>query len=409
MNPKLKRQSRAINPKKIDKRKLAAGIGILLFFTLIFAIARLNSLYSNINTLSDDWTTPVPKEKKVFNTLLLGYGGPGHDGAYLTDTIMFLSADTENKRILLVSIPRDIWVQIPTETEEVFMSKINSAYQTGLFIENYPAVDDSYSGEQGAGQLLKDIIKDVIGQDVDYYVAIDFDGFKQAVDTLGGVEITVERSFTDPLYPVDGMADDLCGIDPEDTAAFEEQEKIATESPQLAYPCRYETLSFQRGVQIMDGTTALKFVRSRHSAQDGGDFGRARRQQLFLEAVRDKVLSIGFIPKILPLMGDLENNVRTDMPLDVIQRLLGEAASAREYTIKQVVLTTDNYLDHSKSSDGQFILVSKTDDWDALQSDIALYMKGISPSPSPADGSPSGTSSGDAPSLGSSPAKTGTQ
>ena len=75
-----------------------------------------------------------------------------------------------------------------------------------------------------------------------------------------------------------------------------------TASPQDAFPCRYEHLHFNTGVQHMDGKTALKYVRSRHALQDGGDFGRASRQQRFLSAVKDKVLSVTFIPKIVPLM-----------------------------------------------------------------------------------------------------------
>ena len=95
-----------------------------------------------------DRSNPIPKEQKVFNILAMGYGGPGHDGAYLTDTMMFTSIDTEHKRVTVVSIPRDIWVEIPTEGEsEPFMRKINSVYQTGLFKKNYPAVPTKYAGD----------------------------------------------------------------------------------------------------------------------------------------------------------------------------------------------------------------------------------------------------------------------
>lgn len=364
-----------------EKRKLVMGFAVLVFFIALFVLARINSLYSNISTHGEKWTTPIPKEKKVFNLLVMGYGGPGHDGAYLTDTMMFASIDTERKHVTLVSLPRDIWVRIPTTSGDEFASKINAVYQTGLFPNNYPDVPKKYTGDHGASELVRKVVGDIVGQPVDNYVAINFDGFKQVVQTLDGVEVNVERSFVDPLYPVDGKESDLCGLSEGDLAAFEEKEKIATESPELAYPCRYEALSFQAGKQTMDGPTALKFVRSRHSPQDGGDFNRARRQQVFLEAVRARVLSIGFIPKILPLMSDLEDNVRTDMSIDLIQRFLKEATHMNDYAITQVVLTTDNYLEHGVSDDGQYILTSQDGNfiWTQVHRDVKLYLQGKTP------------------------------
>jgi LCP family protein required for cell wall assembly len=373
-----------------ERKKLVIGTSIILLFVAVFILARLNSLYSNISTRSETWTTPIPKEKKVFNLLVMGYGGPGHDGAYLTDTMMFASVDTARKHVTLVSIPRDIWVRLPTRSGEEFASKINSVYQTGLFQQNYPDIPKKYAGEQGASELVRTVVGDIVGQPVENYMAIDFDGFRQVVDTLGGVEVNVKRSFTDPLYPIDGKEDDLCGLPEGDLEAFEEKEKIATESPELAYPCRYQALQFQAGKQTMDGETALKFVRSRHSPQDGGDFNRAHRQQLFLEALRSRVLSIGFIPKILPLMRDLENNVRTDMTIELMQRFLSEAPHVKDYKITQIVLTTDNYLKNDISSDGQYILTSKNGDftWTRLHRDVRLYLDGktpLTPTPPPSE------------------------
>lgn len=371
----------------IERKKLVVGTSLLILFIATFFISRINSLYSNISTRGEDWA-PIPKEKKVFNVLVMGYGGPGHDGAYLTDTMMFASIDTEHKRVFLVSIPRDTWVRIPTKSGDEFASKINAVYQTGLFSKNYPDVPKKYTGEHGASELVRTVVGDIVGQPVDNYIAIDFDGFKQVVDTLGGVEVVVKRPFTDPLYPIDGKEDDLCGLPEGDLAAFEEKEAIATESPELAYPCRYEVLQFAAGKQTMDGETALKFVRSRHSPQDGGDFNRASRQQLFLEAVRNRVLSIGFIPKILPLMDDLENNVRTDMPIELIQRFMKEAPHIKDYKITQVVLTTDTYMENGVSDDGQYILTSQDGNfvWTRLHRDVRTYLKGdvpVTPTVSP--------------------------
>lgn len=353
---------------------------VVLFFMAAF---RLNSFFDRISTQGETWTDIIPKEKKDFTILLMGYGGPGHEGAFLTDTMMVARIDLETNKVLLTSLPRDIWVSIPTSSGDPFNAKINSVYQTGLFQEKYPDVPQKYAGEQGAANLVKETVKGIIGQDVDYFLAIDFNGFKEAVDTLGGVDVNVERPFVDEQYPVTGMEEDLCGVSPDDLEKIEELENIATESPQLAYPCRYERLSFDAGTQYMDGTTALKFVRSRHSPSDGGDFNRAKRQQLFLQAVRDKVLSIGFIPKILPLMDDLEGDLRTDIPFEIMQKFLGEASQADEYTIQQIVLDTDNYLEHSVSDDRQYILIPQDGEgnWARLHKDIQNFIDGITPTP----------------------------
>jgi LCP family protein required for cell wall assembly len=371
--------------KDVEKRKkIALGITIAIVFIILFGAFRVVKLFNSINTKSSIWGKTIPKEKKVFSLLVMGYGGAGHDGAYLTDTMMVLRIDLEKHTALVVSVPRDLWVQIPTTTDEKFYRKINSVYQTGLFRKNYPAVPVKYDGEQGASELVKETVGSIVGFPIDNYIAVDFDGFRQAINTLGGIDIVVEKAFTDVEYPIDGKETDLCGVDPSDLAKFEELEKIATESPELAYPCRYETLQFSAGQQHMNGETALKFVRSRHSLEDGGDFGRAKRQQLFLDAMRSKILSVSFIPKIIPLMNDLEKNLRTDMPLELVNKFLSQSSEAKNYEMQQIILTTDNYLQHSVSNDGQYILnsIDGQDNWQRLHKDINNMIVGISPTPS---------------------------
>ncbi|OGK40024.1 hypothetical protein A3F34_00880 [Candidatus Roizmanbacteria bacterium RIFCSPHIGHO2_12_FULL_44_10] len=370
----------------MDKRKRAImAVGSVILILLVLFVVRLGNLYSTINTHSETWSRQIPKEKKDFTILMMGYGGAGHEGAYLTDTMMVFRVDFEKKTALMVSLPRDIWTEIPTESGDEFSRKINSVYQMGLFPKNYPDLKREYKSEQGAGDLVKKVIGDIVGFPVDYYLAIDFEGFKQAVDTLDGVEIAVARSFTDNLYPVDGKEEDLCGTSPDDLEKLDELFAVATESPELAFPCRYETLSFSSGEQHMDGATALKYVRSRHAPEDGGDFGRAHRQQLFLSAIKDKVLSVGFIPKVIPLINDLEGNVKTDIPIDLVNKFLKEAPKSDRYGVTQVVLTTDNYLRDAYSDDKQYILIPKSGEgiWTKLQKDLQNIIAGLSPTPSP--------------------------
>jgi anionic cell wall polymer biosynthesis LytR-Cps2A-Psr (LCP) family protein len=194
------------------------------------------------------------------------------------------------------------------------------------------------------------------------------------------VDVNVETTFDDHEYPVTGKEKDLCGKEEKD---LPDLLKIATESPTLAFPCRYEHLHFDAGLTHMDGETALKYVRSRHSLQDGNDFGRAKRQQRFLEAVKNKVISIGFITKIPALLDEMQSYIRTDIHSSTITKLIGEAPSSSKYKISNFVPDTNNYLDPSRSSYGGFILVPKEgeDKWSKMKGAISNIIRGITPTP----------------------------
>lgn len=346
---------------------------IIIFTALITLIViyylKYSQFYASIYTANSKNTTPISKEKNTYTILLLGYGGGTHAGTYLTDTIMIINLNTKNKTSTIISIPRDLWVKIPTNSHNGFHAKINSVYQMGLSKKNYPNLPSKYYGNQGAANLIKLIAGYITGIPIDYYIAIDFKGFVKAIDILGGIDVQVEKSFTDNKYPIEGKEEDLCGLEGEE---LENAYKISTESPEIAFPCRYETLSFQSGLQHMDGEKALKFVRSRYSSNDGGDFARAKRQHLFLEAVRKKILTIGFVPKIIPLMEELSNHIKTDIPSKVMQQMLFEAKENSNYKINHIIISTSNYLKESLSTDKQYILIPKEgiDKWGRLQKEI---------------------------------------
>ncbi len=137
----------------------------------------------------------------------------------------------------------------------------------------------------------------------------------------------------------------------------------------------------------MDGETALKYARSRHSLQDGTDFGRAKRQQKVLEAVKDKVLSFGIITKILPLLDEAKKFLRMDLEFDQIKKLLLEAQQESDkYKINNLVPSLENYLKNGVSDGGQFILIPNEgiDEWDEMRLWIDQSIKGITPTPTPA-------------------------
>ena len=365
--------------KRIEKKRQYLAISILIFVSVLtvgfsFLIFKLISFYNDIHTPSVA-SGVQDKPKNIYNILLLGYGGGMHQGAYLTDTMIVAHVDLEKKKAVLISIPRDIWVKVPTRSDS-FYSKINAVYQMGLFPEDYPDLDRKYISSENPSGLVKKVVGDVTGLKIDYYVAVDFQGFVNAIDTLGGVNINVTNSFTDPEYPIEGKEDDLCGKKEED---LPELDKIATESAVLAFPCRYETVTFTKGLTQMDGETALKFARSRHSLEDGGDFRRAQRQQQVIDAVKNKVLSINFIPKIVPFIDELGDHITTDVKAD---RFILEGPNAGKYSIATYVISNE-FTTETRSENGQYIIVPRTgiDDWDEIHTVISNRLKGITPTP----------------------------
>jgi LCP family protein required for cell wall assembly len=355
------------------KKFLLIFTGIVLGF-LVFFLIKINQFYKDIYIPKKN-DSQVQTEKTIYNVVFLGYAGEGHDGPYLTDTIIVIHIDLKKNQIVQISIPRDVWLKIPTKSGASFHAKVNTLYEMYLFPKDFPDVKQSpnvvFSG-----------IEQITGLPIDNYVAVDFSGFIKMIDILGGVDVNVQTAFDDPQYPVEGHEKDLCGKQESD---LPELEKIATQSPELAFPCRYENLHFGAGLQHMDGATALKFVRSRHSPQDGGDFARARRQQLFLEAVKNKVLSIGFVTKIIPLLDELSKHVKTDIPFELSKKFAAEITEANKYQISHMVLSDRDYLDDSFSSNGQFILIPKEgiDNWSHIHQVIKNAIAGTIVTPTP--------------------------
>ncbi|OGK23847.1 hypothetical protein A3C25_04495 [Candidatus Roizmanbacteria bacterium RIFCSPHIGHO2_02_FULL_38_11] len=392
-------------------KKLFFILAGIIAAAAVFYVFKISKFYQQIYTpISNQSSKQTKKLKTSFSILLLGYAGSNHAGTYLTDTIIVMHFDTIKKRALMLSLPRDLWVKFPTKSGQDYHAKINTIYETELFPQDFPDLDTKIAGSKSDAELSKYIIGQITGFEIDNYVSIDFASFTKAIDTLGGVDIKVLKTFDDEKYPVEGKEKDLCGKDEQfkniepylnevDASQSAEKEKLlkekpeldellrnATESPQLAFPCRYEKIHFDAGNQQMDGKTALKFARSRQSVQDGGDFARARRQQQVLDAIRAKVFSVGFIPKLPTLLDEMENYVKTDVSPDKIQRFLKEVTTANDYSLTSLVLSDQNVLTTDRSDNGQFILTPEEgiDEWRSVEKFIKNTIEGITPSPSPA-------------------------
>ncbi|RLC38973.1 hypothetical protein DRH27_00935 [Candidatus Falkowbacteria bacterium] len=274
------------------------------------------------------------EDRERINMLLLGMGGSRHEGGYLTDTIMIASLDIKTKKIALISIPRDLAVP----AEDRGWIKINH-------INAYAEAEAQNSG----GLAISQAVSDVFAIPIDYYIRLDFDGFVNIVDELGGLNVQVENTLDDYSYPVMGM---------------EEAEP---------YEARYEHLHVEEGWQKMDGDLALKFARSRHGIRgEGSDFARAKRQQKILEAAKNKILSMSvlFKPKMISdIISQYNEHVSTNLKIWEIIKLWDLFKDVdKEHIINKVIDNGPNgLLTESISEKGAYILSPRSGDFAEIQ------------------------------------------
>ncbi len=268
-----------------------------------------------------------PQRENQMNVLILGIGGPGHEGSNLTDSILLASVDLQEKKVGLVSLPRDLAYPLGGGRFE----KINSVH---AYAEQDAPGEGAVRTAQAFSQLLETRI--------DHVVRIDFQGFTKLIDAIGGITVTVENGFTDPSYP--------------------------SNNP----PNSWKTVSFKKGVQEMDGERALMFARSRHGNNgEGSDFARSRRQQLVMIAVRDKLLSLGTLTdpnKLADIYRAIANHVQTSFS---VWDLLKFAPMAKEFSRQNMTL---NVLDDrpngvltSATVNGAYMLFPKQPDWSEVR------------------------------------------
>ena len=285
------------------------------------------------------------------NILLLGLDRREGD-AGRTDSILFLSLDFREKSAVALSLPRDLWVP-------PLRAKINAAYAYGGLTKT----------TEMTGRIL--------GVPIHYYASIDFGGFEKAVDLLGGLELTVARTFDDYYYPIPGRENDTCGT-PSPTPGGAE----ASPSSEKDYACRYDHLHFSAGLQRMDGKMALKFVRSRHAeGAEGSDLARAGRQQLVALAVLRRAISLDFIlnpGRIQELLSAFSQSVETNLGVVEIEKFFNLGREIKPAQVRTVVLG-DNYLYSPVDSgpyDYQWVLVPKAGDFSEIQAYIQRLLFG---------------------------------
>lgn len=313
---------------------LTAVFGVLAICgILFFRYIKTTEMGMYGGLLRDFITAPEAKinafEGKT-NILVLGKGGQGHEAPDLTDSIMVVSISHESPRVQLLSLPRDIWIP-------ELRTKLNSIYYWGN------------KKETGGGLVLaKSSVEEILGLPIHYGAVVDFSGFKKIIDTLGGVEVDVVNSFTDKKYPVPGRENDTCGGDRE-------------------FKCRYETVSFEKGKQFMDGETALKFSRSRNAEGDEGtDIARAARQEQVVKGIKNKLLSKEIITqpkKLFEIRDVFLSAIETDLSPSASAIVARRFYNARENLKSSVI--PENLLEVPKYSplyDNLYVFIPRKSD-----------------------------------------------
>lgn len=337
----LREKYQNIAPQRQDRKKQKKSFRLAVFliiFTIIGGLFTSYSLYAepgsdNEVTLFDpirrlleaDDRSLSGEDSDRINILLLGVGGAGHEGAELADTIILGSLQPSTNKVSMLSIPRDLSVP----TDKYGWVKINSL--------------NAYAEQEKAGSgpgYTAEVIEDLFGTKIDYYAKVDFSGFEQLIDAIGGVNVYVERSFTDYSYP---------------TEDYLTQE-----------------LTFEQGWQLMDGDTALKFSRSRKGNNgEGTDFARAARQQKVITAAKDKVFSASTLlnPARLNQLAQLFNRyVDTNMSVLNMVSLAKYAPEISSDKTKNFVL--DNSFDsplYDAYINDAYVLLPKKNDWSDIK------------------------------------------
>lgn len=349
----------AKEPKSKGKAKFILLIVILILIGAVLYVFRgkIKQVFNPISIIANVSAANLLETDGRTNILVMGADTRDagvESGHVLTDTMMIISMGNVNNDIVMVSLPRDLWVP-------KYHDKLNAVY------------------ELGGAEELKNTVYEITGIPIHYYVLVTFNLFEQAIDVLGGIQVNVDTAFTDKYYPIEGKENDLCGIKPEDALKLQETD----------FPCRWKTISFQTGLQTMDATTALEFARSRHGDNnEGTDFARAKRQQKVILAIKDKAMSLQTLFNPIKLSGLYDayaKNVITNMDLKTLESFY--ILSQQVNFDKNVSVVLD---DRSEANNGgllynpvdttlyggKWVLIPRTGDYSQIHAYMQKYIFG---------------------------------
>jgi len=322
----------------------------------------LNSIVHSIPGVKDE--LKGEKDGRI-NILVLGMRGenlPG--GGLLADSIQVVSIKPAENKIAMISIPRDLYVTVPGTGDR---QKINAVH--------------AYGEQKSKGQGLEDmktIASEVTGLPIHYAASINFTGFKQLVNAIGGVDVTLDKPFSESMqFNEAHVCDDYVFTVP--TGEYQTKTKTNKKTGIKKVTARYPLctnpntecggdFNLPAGKQTLNGDQALCFVRSRKTSSD---FERAKRQQLVMQLVKDKMLSLGTLTdfsKVNGMLDSLGDNVRTDMQLWEMQALFDAYRKMQNPQSYQRVLedSDEGLLYHPAEGDAGYILLPRGDNYDKI-------------------------------------------
>lgn len=285
--------------------------------------ASFNATVSTASFPSTQLFFPLRGSDRV-NVLMIGYGGAGHDGAYLADSIQILSIDPATDTTTTIPIPRDLWVEGVAAFPQ--NGKINEVFSNGVVNGGEDSVGHDMAGIDAGGAFMAEVVSDITGLQIDHWLSIDFTGFREMVDAVGGVTINNPVGFR---YTVN-----------------EELHRSGV----------WTDGRFAKGELHLNGAEALAYARARYTSKvsESTDFARSVRQARILAALKSKV-GDGGVGAILPglgLMDAMEGRVRTD--LSVIDLFL---LSSHMNSDRRIELSEGPVLTATTNTDGQYILI----------------------------------------------------
>jgi LCP family protein required for cell wall assembly len=325
--PKKARRSRYRVTYRLTRSVPAAILAVILLVVIAGVTLTYKRLDDFIRTTTGHALNPVGEIAQVVepqpgtiayklkhgqrvNVLLLGRGGYENDAPYLTDSIMAVSIDPVTSRVMLLSIPRDLVVRmnLQSDSSRVWTNKINAAYEVP-YTNIICCVAKQYTGPNAGGLAAEHEVGKVTGLTFDRYIAVDFKAFRDMVDALGGVDVCLSSNLDDYSYP--------------------------------NYSNGYKPIHFKAGCQHLNGEQALEVARSRHAIQpqQASDFGRARRQQDIMEAIKKKATTVNGFAKAPQLLTALQKNVNTDMSISDMKAIYDWGKNLPDSSIIRIALT----------------------------------------------------------------------
>ncbi|MCC7105758.1 MAG: LCP family protein [Chloroflexi bacterium] len=260
---------------------------------------------------------PRWNREQTMNILLMGVDRRTMDEIPRTDTIMLASIDLVARRASLVSIPRDLIVTIPGYGQD----RVNTAFPVG----------EMHRPRGGGAQLARETVERNFGMTINHYLLVDFNCFRGLVDAVGGVRVDVPRRLYDPRYPTPDYGT--------------------------------KTVVFEPGVVWLDGERALEYVRTRHADTD---FGRMRRQQQVISALRDQALQIGSLAA-LPQALSACSGMASDLNAIDLMALGTAMRDIRASNIAMRVIDERMAYPSTIASSGASVLIPR---WDAIRAMI---------------------------------------